>query len=87
MTYQVEFTRKASKQLAKLPENVQQRIKIKVEEIAENPRPSGVVKLENSNNRYRIRVGDYRVLYEIIDDLLIVTVVKIGHRREVYQDE
>lgn len=87
MTYQVEFTRKASKQLAKLPENVQQRIKIKVEELAENPRPSGVVKLESSNNRYRIRVGDYRILYEIIDDLLIVTVVKVGHRREVYQDE
>jgi len=87
VTYQVEFIRKASKQLAKLPEDVKQRINIKVQELTDNPRPSGVVKLESSNNRYRIRVGDYRVLYEIIDDLLIVTVVKLGHHREVYQNE
>ncbi|AFY35022.1 type II toxin-antitoxin system RelE/ParE family toxin [Calothrix sp. PCC 7507] len=87
MTYQVELTRKASKQLEKLPQDVQQKIKIKVQELADNPRPSGVVKLESSNNRYRIRVGHYRVLYEIIDNLLVVTVVRVGHRREVYQDE
>ncbi|MEI2580747.1 type II toxin-antitoxin system RelE family toxin [Scytonema sp. PRP1] len=87
MTYQVELTKKASKQLAKLSEDIQQRIKIKVQELAENPRPSGVVKLENSDNKYRIRVGNYRVLYEIQDDLLIVSVIRVGHRREVYNNE
>lgn len=87
MNYQVEFTKKASKQLAKLSEDIQQRIKIKVQELAENPRASGVVKLENSDNKYRIRVGHYRVLYEIQDDLLIVSVIRVGHRREVYNNE
>ncbi len=86
MTYQVEFTSKASKQLGKLSKDIQQRIKTKVYELVENPRPSGVVKLENSD-KYRIRVGSYRVLYQIEDDLLIVIVVRIGHRREVYKDE
>ncbi|GAA6621553.1 type II toxin-antitoxin system RelE family toxin [Scytonema sp. NUACC26] len=86
MTYQVEFTSRASKQLAKLSTDLQQRIKTKIYELAENPRPAGVIKLENSD-RYRIRIGSYRVLYEIEDYLLIVTVVRIGHRREVYKDE
>ncbi|WP_414621448.1 type II toxin-antitoxin system RelE family toxin [Calothrix sp. CCY 0018] len=85
MTYQVEFTSKAFKQLEKLSNDLQQRIKIKVYELAENPRPSGVVKLENSD-KYRIRVGSYRVLYQIEDDLLIITVVRVGHRREVYKE-
>lgn len=46
-----------------------------------------MVKLENRYDRYRIRVGNYRVLYEVKDDLLIVKVVRLGHRREVYRDE
>jgi mRNA interferase RelE/StbE len=87
VTYQVEFTKKASKQLDKLSKDLQQKIKTKVQELADNPRPSGVVKLENSDDRYRIRVGDYRVLYEIQDDLLIVSVIRVGHRREVYRNE
>lgn len=87
MTYQVEFTKKASKQLDKLSLDLQQKIKTKVQELADNPRPNGVVKLENSDDRYRIRVGDYRVLYEIQDDLLIVSVIRVGHRREVYRED
>ncbi|WP_442949040.1 type II toxin-antitoxin system RelE family toxin [Nostoc sp.] len=50
--------------------------------MADNPRPSGVVKLENTDNKYRIRVGNYRILYEIQDDVLIVKVVRVGHRRD-----
>jgi mRNA interferase RelE/StbE len=86
VTYQVEFTSKASKQLEKLSKDIQQRIKTKVYELVENPCPNGVVKLENSD-KYRIRVGSYRVLYQIENDLLIVIVVRVGHRREVYKDE
>ncbi|WP_442936834.1 type II toxin-antitoxin system RelE family toxin [Nostoc sp.] len=55
--------------------------------MAENPRPSGVVKLETTDNKYRIRVSNYRILYEILDDVLIVKVVRVGHRRDVYRDE
>ncbi|RAM49166.1 MAG: type II toxin-antitoxin system RelE/ParE family toxin [Hapalosiphonaceae cyanobacterium JJU2] len=85
MIYQVEITSRAAKQLKKLPEDIKLRIEEKIQELAENPRPDGVVKLEDSENAYRVRVGKYRILYEIKDDLLIVKVVKIGHRKDVYK--
>ncbi|BDA66331.1 addiction module antitoxin [Calothrix sp. PCC 7716] len=87
MSYDVKFSKGASKQFKKLSPELQERIQIKIDELADNPRPNGVVKLVNGENRYRIRVGDYRVLYIIFDDVLLVTVVKVGHRREVYRDE
>lgn len=87
MSYNVKFAKGASKQFKKLSPEIQERIQIKIDELADNPRPNGVVKLVNGENRYRIRVGDYRVLYIIFDDVLLVTVVKVGHRREVYRDE
>ena len=71
--------------LKKLPEQVRQRLQPHIESLATDPRPPGVVKLEGAENGYRIRVGDYRVLYEIHDAVLRVAVVKAGHRREVYR--
>lgn len=59
---------------------------MKIDELATSPRPNGVKKLKGKENTYRIRVGDYRILYEIFDDVLLVTVVKIGHRSKVYKD-
>ncbi|MEH1864123.1 MAG: type II toxin-antitoxin system RelE/ParE family toxin [Nostoc sp.] len=87
MTYQIELSKKAAKQLKKLSADIGDRINQKILELAENPRPSGVVKLETTGNKYRIRVGNYRILYEIQDDVLIVKVVRVGHRRDVYRDE
>ena len=87
MIYQIEISNKATKQLKKLSTDIRDRINEKILELAENPRPSGVVKLENTDNKYRIRVGNYRILYEIEDDVLIVKVVRVGHRRDVYRDE
>ncbi|MHC5935230.1 type II toxin-antitoxin system RelE family toxin [Nostoc sp.] len=85
--YKIEFSNAASKQLKKLPIKVRIKIQTKIDELTDNPRPSGVVKLEDSDNGYRIRVGNYRVLYDIFDDVLLVSVVRIGHRKEVYRDE
>ncbi|MDZ7952912.1 type II toxin-antitoxin system RelE/ParE family toxin [Nostoc sp. DedQUE09] len=85
--YKIEFSNAAFKQLKKLPIKVRTRIQTKIDELADNPRPNGVVKLEDSDNGYRIRVGSYRVIYNIFDDVLIVSVVKVGHRQEVYRDE
>ena len=87
MTYQIEISARAAKQLKKLSSEIRERINHKILELAENPRPSGVVKLENTDNKYRIRVGNYRVLYEIEDYVLIVKVVRVGHRRDVYREE
>lgn len=87
MNYQIEFTKSASKQLKKLPDDIQQKIKVQIEELATEPRPDGVVKLKNYEDTYRVRVGNYRVLYEIQDELLIVKVIRIGHRQDVYRQE
>ena len=83
--YQIEFTASASKQLKKLPEEEKTRIRDKIDELADNPRPDGVVKLTNSENSYRIRVGSYRVLYDIFDDILLISVIKVRHRKDVYR--
>ncbi|MEH2356463.1 type II toxin-antitoxin system RelE family toxin [Nostoc sp.] len=70
--YKIEFSNAAFKQLKKLPIKVRTRIQTKIDDLADNPRPNGVVKLEDSDNAYRIRVGSYRVIYDIFDDVLIV---------------
>ncbi len=83
--YRVEIRRDAQRQLAALPSAVRRRIDAKIQALAENPRPAGVKKLAGSDPAWRIRVGDYRVIYTIADDALIVLVVKIGHRQHVYR--
>jgi mRNA interferase RelE/StbE len=85
--YKIEFSNAALKQLKKLPVKVRTRIQTKIDELADNPRPNGVIKLEDSDKGYRIRVGNYRVLYAIFDDVLVVSVVRVGHRKDVYRDE
>jgi mRNA interferase RelE/StbE len=62
----------------------QERIRDHIDKLAENPRPPGAKALKHGAGRWRIRVGDYRVIYRIEDDRLVVLVIKIGHRREVY---
>ena len=67
-----------------MPSKDRQRIVTRIGLLADNPRPVGVEKL-SGDEKYRIRQGDYRILYEIVDDRLVVTVVRIGNRREVYR--
>ncbi|MEH2317556.1 type II toxin-antitoxin system RelE family toxin [Nostoc sp.] len=87
MSYQVQISKSASKQIKKLPVDIQERLESRIQQLAQDPRPDGVGKLKNGENRYRIRVSDYRILYQISDDVLVVTVVRVGHRREVYKDD
>ena len=87
MSYKVEISKGASKQLKKLSSSLQERIRMKIDALATEPRPNEVKKLKNREYGYRIRVGDYRILYDIFDDILLVTVVEIGHRSKVYKDE
>jgi mRNA interferase RelE/StbE len=86
MAYRIEVKRNARKALLALPQVYRARIGEAVETLANNPRQSGTRKLEGSDRLYRLRIGDYRVVYEIHDDRLIVVVIKVGHRREVYRD-
>lgn len=87
MSYEVKFSKGAKKQFRKLPLDVQERIQTKINDLAIEPRPNGVKKLQGDDNSYRLRVGDYRVIYEVVDNVLIVTVIKVGHRSEIYKDE
>lgn len=73
MSYRIEFFRAAKKQFVKLPLNVQKRIQAKIDELAIEPRPKQVKKLQNNDNLYRVRVGDYRIVYEIKDNVLLIT--------------
>lgn len=84
MVYQLRATRRASKELQKLPAQIQQRIREAIYELADNPRPPGCKKLQGRDD-YRITVGDYRVIYEIDDDNQVVTIWRVGHRKGVYR--
>ena len=83
--YRVEFTSAAARQLRKLPREHRARVQARVRELANNPRPPGAIKLAGETTAWRARIGDYRVIYDILDDVLVVTVVAVGHRREVYR--
>ena len=83
--YRVEVARRALKVLSSLPRREQQRIRAAVDLLAEQPRPPGCVRIVGEPHAYRVRVGDYRIVYEVFDDRLVIQVVRIGHRREVYR--
>lgn len=85
MAYRIELTSKALRELAALPRDAQQRIDARILALSEEPRPPGSKKLEGEEDLYRIRVGDYRIVYRVDDKVLVVLVVRIGHRREVYR--
>lgn len=84
MKYTVLVERYAQKQIMKLDKKIIPVIKTAIAELADNPRPNGYIKLKGEE-AYRIRVGDYRVIYEISDNIILVTVVSVGHRKDVYK--
>jgi len=83
--YTIIFKNKARKELLSFPGYVIVSIEKKIDALAYNPRPSGYKKLKGSINEYRIRVGNYRVLYTIHDDIITVFIFKIAHRKDVYK--
>lgn len=85
MTYKVEFRPSAAKQLSSLPKGIRRTIMMVVDALADNPRPSGAVRLKGTGF-LRVRMGDYRVVYDVQDSVLRVLVVRIAHRREVYRN-
>jgi mRNA interferase RelE/StbE len=84
--YRIVVLPTAARELAKLPRAMARRIAMAIDGLASDPRPAGVRKLAGgTGDQWRIRVGDYRVLYEIRDAELVVTVVKLAHRRQIYR--
>jgi mRNA interferase RelE/StbE len=85
MTYTIITPKAVQKQLDALPDDIYDRIAEKIEQLAEDPRPDGVVKMKGSDHEYRIRIGDYRVRYEIDDKELIILLLQCKHRKDVYR--
>lgn len=85
MTYSIELARAAHKALQDIPQADVRKIRNKIDKLKDEPLPNGSEKLEGNGNFYRIRSGDYRIIYQIFNKKLIILVVKIGHRREVYR--
>jgi mRNA interferase RelE/StbE len=83
MLYKVSISKPAIKVLEKVNEPYYSQLKRAIYNLAKNPRPKGYKKLAGRNG-YRIRVSDYRIIYEIQDDILVVDVVALGHRKEIY---
>jgi mRNA interferase RelE/StbE len=84
MRYQIQIEKKAAKYLEKICEPDYYRIKAAISNLADAPRPIGYKKLKDSNV-FRIRSGNYRILYEIFDNVLIINIIAIGHRKDIYK--
>jgi mRNA interferase RelE/StbE len=85
MSYRIEFSPRAFKQFKTLPKRVQKGLKNRIDSLSDDPRPKISKKLEGANNLYRLRFGDYRAVYRIEDNILLVLVVKIGHQEDIYR--
>lgn len=84
-SYKIQWKNSAKKELKKLDKQIILRILQAIEKLATNPYSSGSKKLMGSESIYRIRVGDYRIIYNIQSSVLTIEIIKIGHRREVYR--
>ena len=85
MTNRVEVAEAAVRSLRKRDPTARRRVQAAIELLAEQPRPSGARRLVGGDGLMRVRTGDYRIVYEIHDDVLVVLVVAVGHRREIYR--
>jgi mRNA interferase RelE/StbE len=85
LVYSIEFRPAVLRSLKKYPRKDLQRIKKRIENIAQNLPDPASTKMKGRNDFHKVRVGDYRLIYEIHSDILIILVVKIGHRKDVYK--
>lgn len=85
VSYEIEISRSAEKQLGGLDRTTQKRILRAILNLADEPRPRGARKLAGYDDVYRIRIGQYRVIYSVSDGKLIVIILKVGHRKTVYR--
>ena len=85
MSFEIQFKSSAWNSFRKLPGETRGRVAEAIWSLGEDPRPRGAIKLKGRRDFFRIRAGEYRVIYEIRDEALVVLIIKVGHRRDVYQ--
>lgn len=83
--YSIEYKKSVLKEMIKLPKNIATMINSAISGLKVNPRPHGYIKIKSKENLYRIRSGDYRIIYEIRNKKLIVLIITIGHRKQIYR--
>lgn len=86
MSYRIEIKRSAAKALKKIPKANRKSIVDKIDSLAESPPNPDTTKMKGNNPFHKVRVGDYRIVYEIQEDVLVILVVKIGHRKDIYRN-
>ena len=84
-SYEVVFAKSAIKELGQCPQHVVRRAKGATDRLSKEPRHRGIIKLSGTSDLYRLRIGDYRFIYEIDDSQHLVTILAVRHRREAYQ--
>ncbi|MCC5617260.1 type II toxin-antitoxin system RelE/ParE family toxin [Nostoc sp. CHAB 5836] len=85
MSYAIVISKSVQKQIDNLPRDLALRVIEKIQNLASEPRPDGIVKLKGSDNEYRIRISDYRVRYEINDESKLIQILQCKHRKDVYK--
>lgn len=84
MSYSLEFRPAALRELKRLPRSVSDQLLLIFEKLKENPRPPGCLKMKGDSGFWRVRSGNYRVIYDIQDSKLVVLIVDVGHRKDIY---
>ncbi len=85
MTYRIRIPRRVDKQIGKLQPHEQDRVDVSILALENEPRPPNVEKISDSTNTWRVRVGDYRIVFAVDDEAQVVDIVSVAHRREVYR--
>ena len=85
MSYRIEFVRSAAKAYARLDPTLKRRVDRELTRLCESPRHPGVIRLQSDDELYRVRIGDLRLLFSVEDQILLVLIVKIGHRGSIYR--
>ena len=86
LRYKIEVKKPAAKNLKKIPKGDRKHIIDKIDSLAENPPSLDTTKMKGNNPFYKVRVGDYRIVYEIQEDVLLILIVKVGHRKDIYRN-
>ncbi|MGE4537872.1 MAG: type II toxin-antitoxin system RelE/ParE family toxin [Desulfovibrio sp.] len=86
MAYRIELTPAAGRDFKKLPGAAAKRLAPRIDALAQEPRPAGVLPMTGMHGYYRLRVGDYRIIYKIEDERLVVLVIRVANRREAYRE-
>ena len=86
MSYRIEIKRSAAKALKEIPKANRKRIVEKIDSLAESPPNPDTTKMKGNNPFHKVRIGDYRIVYEIQEDVFVILVIKIGHRKDIYKN-